>query len=185
VTRPVASLCPAAERPSRGLRRWFVPPAVRLLCHVVIFVVSLAPVRALAAGLVDQTVIEATEAARMAVRAGSLEDRIISQHVELITSALLQKQRAQFIAMRNMIVGIVGVAGVFGFLATISTRRAETKLREQEMEIFGEFRSGSAEVLEDEDEEEEDSQERSIAKQDEDGDEPDDDDDDDKKKKKP
>lgn len=133
--------------PTRQVARWLF----RAFRHLVVAVISMFPLRALAL-IVDRSVVEAAEAARMAVRPGTLKDRIISGHIELITTALLEKQQAQYLAMRNMIVGLFIVGSVFGVLATISTSRAEKRLRDQEMEIFGEFRDGSTEMIEEDEE---------------------------------
>lgn len=139
--------CRFVYRAIAAQNRRMVP---RFLRRALALFVTFFPARAFAALVVDRSVVDAAEAARMAARPGSLKDRIISDHVELITSALLEKQRAQVTAMRNMVIGIVIVASVFGVFATISTSRAERRLREQEMEIFGEFRDGSTEMIEEE-----------------------------------
>lgn len=142
--------------PRQFLRRRLAPlaPLARWLGRLAALAVSVIPTGALAA-IVDRTVVEAAEAARLMARPGGLKDRIITDHIELITSALLEKQRAQYLAMRNMIVGIIGVCAVFGVFATISTARAAEKFREQEIEIFGEVRDGLTEMIEEEDEEDE------------------------------
>lgn len=134
------------SRTKQVVRRLF-----HALRHLVVALISIFPLRALAL-IVDRSVVEAAESARMAVRPGTLKDRIISGHIELITTALLEKQQAQYLAMRNMIVGLFIVGSVFGVLATISTSRAEKRLRDQEMEIFGEFRDGSTEMIEEDEE---------------------------------
>ena len=115
--------------------------------------VVLAPKAALASPLVAPAVVEAARAARAAVEPGSLRDRIITDHITLLTTVLREQQIAKFRAMRNLIGTGAAIAVVFGLFIRISTRNAEARLREQEIEMFGEYRDASTIIADDEDDE--------------------------------
>ena len=112
--------------------------------------------KALAAGgaLVSPAVVEAAAAVRAAVQPGSIQDRIVTDHITLLTTVLREAQVAKFKAMRNLLGGGALFALVFGVFIRISTKRSERLLREREIEMFGEYRDASTMVADDDDDEE-------------------------------
>jgi len=105
--------------------------------------------------IVSQAVVEAADAARLAARPGSLKDRIITDHIALVTTVLREKQLAQYRAIRNIVLITLGLGLCVVAWFRVVNERAEKRLREQEVELFGEFRSASTEVI-DEDEDDDD-----------------------------
>mmetsp|Transcript_3553 Transcript_3553/g.13799 ORF Transcript_3553/g.13799 Transcript_3553/m.13799 type:complete len:187 (-) Transcript_3553:405-965(-) len=78
------------------------------------------------------------------VRPGSLKDRIITDHISLLTTSLREVQVAKFKAMRNVACVTVVLAVIGYFFIKIANKRGEARLREQEVEIFGTYRTASA-----------------------------------------
>jgi len=104
---------------------------------------------------VAPSVIEAAAAARAAVKVGSIRDRIITDHVALLTTVLREQQVAKFRAMRNLLGTSAAIAIVFGIFIRISTKNAEQRLKETEIEMFGEYRDAST-IINDEEEDDDD-----------------------------
>lgn len=138
------------------VRRWRRVAKVALVVLAIVGAAVLFADPASAAGgsssLVAQSVIDAAAEARMSCRPNSLYDRIITDHIALVTTTLRTKQAAQYKAMRNIASVTFSIIAVSAIAIKYLIIRSEQKLKEQEVELFGEFRSSSAEMLEDEDE---------------------------------
>ena len=106
--------------------------------------------------------------ARAACKPGSIRDRIITDHITLLTTTLRTSELARYKAIWNLVGGTLVFSVVFGLYVKWSTKTAERRLREAEIETFGEYRAASTIVADKDDDDDDD-----------DDDEDDDDDDDD------
>lgn len=103
------------------------------------------------AALVDDAVIEAAAAARRSVVAGSLKDRIITDHITLITQKALEKKTAYWIGLRNYLGVVFAVVAGCALLMRITNGFGNRKLRRTEAYTQGDFRTGSVQLKEDAD----------------------------------
>ena len=115
----------------------------------------ITPLKAGARALVSNDVIKAAAEARAACKPGSIRDRIITDHVTLLTTTLRTSELARYRAFANLVGGTLAFSIVFGVYVKWSTKTAERRLKEAEIETFGEYR-GASTMLEDKDDDDDD-----------------------------
>lgn len=103
------------------------------------------------AALVDDAVVQAADAARRSVVPGSLKDRIITDHIVLITQKALQKRTAYLIGLRNYFGFILGCIAVGALLLRITNGFGNKKLRRDEAYTQGDFRTSKVRMKDDAD----------------------------------
>ena len=101
---------------------------------------------------IDESVIEAAANARMACRPGTLKDRIITDHIELIASSLAAKAALQVSGAYKMVGFCAGGLSVVAFVLILLNKTSDDKLKKAEMDMFGELRNAETNIAEDEDE---------------------------------
>ena len=116
----------------------------------------LTPLKAGARALVSNEVIKAAAEARAACKPGSIRDRIITDHITLLTTTLRTSELARYKAIWNLVGGTLVFSVVFGLYVKWSTKTAERRLREAEIETFGEYRAASTIVADRDDDEDDD-----------------------------